>query len=220
MKKLTLIAICALLISASISIAQPPPPPPPEARTRMHEKVRTMKMWKLTEELDLSEEKAAKFFPLFNKFEKKVQAILDENDDLYRKLEGLIQAEEDGKKITTVIEQIEANEMKILKERTEFRKDAAKILDDAQIAKLVMFQHHFTRKLRQKIEERHMDKPDRPMRKGQMRPDKDEEGDGTPIGMRGGCENHKRQFGAQRGFRRCALQQSQLFDTGEDVCTT
>ena len=121
----------------------PDAPPPPLPRERF----RIMQMWKMTEVLDLDENQAAKFFPMLNNFQKKVDEIHDKNMELFNVLGGYIQAG-DKSKITGVIDQIEENEEKILLERKKFRKDAGKVLDEIQIGKLVHFQHDFPRKFR------------------------------------------------------------------------
>ena len=118
-----------------------PPPPPPR------ERFRTMQMWKLTEILDLTEDQAAKFFPKLNSFQKKVDEIHEKNMELFKVLNGYIQAGDKGK-IPDVIDQIEANEENILIERKKFRKDAGKVLDEIQVGKLVHFQFDFPRKFR------------------------------------------------------------------------
>ncbi len=217
MKKTLLLTLCGLIITATVSIAQPPPPPP-EPRARMHEKVKTIKMWKLTEELDLTEAETAKFFPLFNKFEKKIQSLHEKNDELVKKLQGYILASETGKKTANIIQQIEQNEMEILKARTDFRKDAAKILDDTKLAKLVMFQHTFHHRLRDAIWERHKMRPGE--RKGEMQRQKRDKGPGAPMGMKGEGDNQRHKFGAKHKNHNCTLQQAQPISPGEKTCAT
>ena len=160
MKKPLSISMAGILLIMSVSFAQEPEPPTPsdtpvyQYKWQIQEKIRTMKMWKLTETLELTEEQALKFFPMFKDFEKKVQAIRDENSEYLKKLNGYIMAGDEGAKMTDLINKIENNEMEILKARTQFRKDAKKILDKTQIAKLVIFQHDFPRRFRDAIHER------------------------------------------------------------------
>jgi len=152
MKKiLNIAAIIAMMFPAGAVLAQPgmggppgpPPPPPPMARERFQQ----MQMWKLTEVLEMSDEQAAKFFPMFNSFQKSVDKIRQENDDLFDKLDGYLKAEEKGK-ISGIIGQIEENEAKILDTRKKFRGDIGKVLDEIQIGKMVHFQREFPRRFR------------------------------------------------------------------------
>jgi Spy/CpxP family protein refolding chaperone len=115
-------------------------------------------MWKLTEALDLTEEQAGKFFPLFRNFQNSIDSVRQSNDELFKKLDGYITAGEKTK-IEEIITQIEKNEAKILDSRTKFRKDAAKVLDEIQIGKLVMFHHEFPRRFRDAIWDYRMHEP-------------------------------------------------------------
>lgn len=175
MKKviITTIAI-AILLPAGIVLAQPgfggpPPPPPPPNRERFQQ----MQMWKLTETLDLTDDQAAKFFPLFNSFQKEVDKIRDENDDLFEKLDAYIKTEDKGK-IAGVIDQIDKNESKILDSRKKFRLDAAKVLTEVQIGKLVHFQHEFPRRFRDAIWDCRDGGPDKGQRQKDNRPGRSE----------------------------------------------
>jgi Spy/CpxP family protein refolding chaperone len=165
MNKSLLFTISGLLITTIVSLAQPPvPPPPPEdAPPPMRERFQEMQMWKLIEVLDLSEEQSAKFFPMFHDFQKKVDAIRKENDELFKKLDGYIAAEEKDK-IEPLITQIEANESKILETRTAFRKEVAnaKVLDKIQIGKLIAFQREFPRRFWDAMWDCRMGAPGRP----------------------------------------------------------
>lgn len=183
MKKLLLLTISALLLISTSAICQPPPepqtPPPPDCE-EMREKVRTMKMWKLTEELDLTEDQAVKFFPLFRKFENEVQELRDENGELTERLKGYLIAKEEGKKIEEIIVKIEKNDVLILEARTKFRKDAGKVLDTGQIGKLIIFQHEFPKRFREAIRGGKMHHKRQPGDKpGKRR---------GPMGMRGGFD--------------------------------
>jgi len=163
MKKiLILTAVLSVLLPLSSLSAQTPPPPvppeeqminkgeaippdapPPPPRERYH----TMQMWKLTEVLDLTEDQAAKFFPKFNNFQKKVDEIRDANEKLFEKLDGYIRVE-DKKNIVKTIEEIEKNETSIMEEHKKFRKELTGVLDEIQMGKLVHFQHEFPRRFR------------------------------------------------------------------------
>ena len=189
MKKILLTAIAALLLTSTMVIAQPPdplePPPPPatpEERARMHERFCTMQIWKLTEALDMTEEQTDKFLPMFRKFQKEIDAIRVANGELFKKMEGYITAE-DKSEIEGIISQIEKNEQAILMTRTNFRKKAAKVLDEIQIGKLIMFQREFPRHFRNAIwdvQQRHGGPPEPPSGKRGKRLNKP----GAPMGMK------------------------------------
>ena len=159
MKRVLSVLIALLVLSSLTVLAQPKgpggsPPGPAMNPGEMQERFRTMQIWKLTEVLDLSEAQADKFFPMFRNFQKDVDQIKEENDELFQKLHGYIQAD-DGSKVEDLISKIEKNENKILQLRSEFRQNAAKVLDDVQLGKLIVFQHEFPRHFREVMWEIH-----------------------------------------------------------------
>ena len=157
MKKIILLA-CLIVFTISAGFTQPPPPPDPDdfpppdgagpIDDDMMQKFRTMKMWKLTEELDITEEQAAKFYPKFNAFEDKVEEFRLKNKDLLDKLRGYLIAGDEEKNITNIITQIEKNDEEILQLHKKFRDDAGKILTTEQLGKLILFQHEFPKRFR------------------------------------------------------------------------
>lgn len=149
------IIVLSTMVFSQPPVDEPPPPPgPPDAEDfeKMEERMQTFRMWKLTDELDLSEEQATSFLPKFNKFQDNVRKVRDENEEIVKKIRGLIAAEETGGKLNSYIDQIENNDMKVIKLHTEFRKEADKILTDIQMAKFVVFQHEFPKMMRKSIQ--------------------------------------------------------------------
>ncbi len=67
-----------LLISYVSLIAQEEPIGPGQARARVVEKIEAQRVAFLTSKLDLSAEEAARFWPLYNEFSKKRQALKKE----------------------------------------------------------------------------------------------------------------------------------------------
>ena len=200
MKRIVFLLCSGLLIISTAVFSQPPigdeippPPPPPEEEEMMAERFQTIQIWKLTEELDLSQEQAAKFFPLFNEFQDKVKKIRDENGELMDKLRGYVLANEDGSKVNGVIAKIEANEVRILTTMTDFRKDAAKILTDMQMAKLVLFQHEFPRQMRKAMRHAAPSAPN-PLQRGPGKVN-------PPLGMNRGERGSR--FGNMQGPGNC-----------------
>ena len=155
MKKIFIFTMTVLILS-TLAYSQPPPDfddpappaPPDEISDEMLAKFRQMKIWKMTEELDITEEQAAKFYPRFNRFEDGVEEIRLQNKELLEKLRGYLTAGEEDKKIKSLISDIEKNDEKILKLHSDFRTDVEKILTTEQLGKLVLFQHEFPKKFR------------------------------------------------------------------------
>jgi len=162
----------ALLISlcVGLSLANPPavkankpgqpaPPhgkmqPPPRNRAEIQKRIRTMKIWKLTDELDLSEDQAAKFFPKLNKFEDQNEEMHQEMHESMNRLGDLVwdekAKESDITKLITKIEDLQAQEHAMM---LQFNKDAEAILTPAQMGKLILFNQHFPEVVRDMIDE-------------------------------------------------------------------
>ena len=178
MKKMIVLA-CLMVFAISAGYTQPPPPdadefaPPDEPgpiSEEMLKKFRTMKMWKLTEELDITEDQAAKFFPKFNAFEDKVEEIRVKNNELLDKLRGYLIAAEEDKKINSIISDIEKNDEEILKLHKKFRDETGNILTTQQIGKLILFQHEFPKRFRESFQEKKRMREHRKGRVGMMGP--------------------------------------------------
>ena len=120
------------------------------------ETMRTMMIWKLTEELDLREEQADKFFPRFRKHRKEI--------DMLKTKERLL-----GKSLSqnTNNNKLTGSEVnKIIKKSTTLRKNMADleekfliesgdILDPNQQAKLGLFKQKMMKDMKGKMKKRH-----------------------------------------------------------------
>ncbi|MCX6640655.1 MAG: Spy/CpxP family protein refolding chaperone [bacterium] len=176
LKKLSLgILILGLLIPA-LSFAQPPPPPDRDShRNRMGKhrradveaRVRTMKVWKMTEEMNLTEDQAAKFFPLQNDMERKLDDLDGDRQVKMLELENEVWKEKpDGKKINDLLNALENLEKQHLDLRLKFRQDVKGILSPEQMGKMALFHDRFPGMMRDAIESyqkaRGMGRPDGP----------------------------------------------------------
>ena len=121
------------------------------------ETMRTMMIWKLTEELDLREEQADRFFPRFRKHRKEID-MLKSKERLLGK--SLSQNKNNKNKLTGS----EVN--KIIKESTTLRKkmadleekfliESGDILDPNQQAKLGLFKQKMMKDMKGKMKKRH-----------------------------------------------------------------
>lgn len=123
-------------------------------RKRAEERIRTVKIWKLTEALELTEEQAEKFFPKYHKFESRIRDLNQAREKELRKLRELTEEEEvSDKDLEKVIDECEKLGMKIFEEKKAFRKDVKGVLSSWQVARLVLFENRFPRRVREIIRE-------------------------------------------------------------------
>ena len=121
---------------------------------RRRERLNTMKMWKMTEYLELSESQAEKFFPLQRAQQLKVDELSQRRRQLHEDLEGKIR---EGKIESRDIERFVAATAELEKARIDLRaahvKAMARVLSDGQRAKFVVFDDYFVRQLRRGIQD-------------------------------------------------------------------
>ncbi len=155
MKTLKIGAIALVLAMAVTAAAQPPPPPFEEngpMRKQIREKIQTMKIWKLTEEVGLSPEQSEKFFPIYNRHQKALEEIDAQRDELVNRLERMTNSTEvPDKEIAETARRLDEIPGKILEEKTRFMKEMGPVLPLRQQAKLMVFEERFRQRLQEFI---------------------------------------------------------------------
>ena len=153
MKFNRLMIICLIWLSPQLLPAQPPPGGPFEGgpmRQKVRERINTMKIWKLTEEVGLTPEQSEKFFPLYNKHQKAMDEIMNRRAELVDKLDTLTNnpkaSDQDIQKTMNDLKNI-PNQMNDETER--FYKEIAGVLPLRQQAKLAVFEDRFLQRLQE-----------------------------------------------------------------------
>lgn len=139
-KILILGTVFMLLISGSIFSQE---------RKDGRKKIKVLKVSYITEELDLTEEEAVKFWPVYNKYEKKKTSL---HFAERRKIKKLIEnkggienlSEKDAKSIT---EKMLAIEKSSYQTQVDFLKEMSSIISYKKMVKLGMLEREFNRKL-------------------------------------------------------------------------
>ncbi|MBN8705742.1 MAG: Spy/CpxP family protein refolding chaperone [Bacteroidetes bacterium] len=151
MKTITLI-LTLLFLSAGTLQAQDDVIP-----ERQREKVKQLRIWKLTDKLNLTEEQSLKFFPAYNKNMDDQEAFRHERKkiihDLKENGDALTEA-----KVSEKVDQMLEIEQKMLTRRKEFLKSLEGILTPKQRAILVAFDAEFLKDLAKNIEKRRENK--------------------------------------------------------------
>jgi hypothetical protein len=143
--------------------AQPPPGPPPgfeggPMREKIRERIQTMKVWKLTEEVGLTSQQSEKFFPVYNRFQKSLEDIEMKRADLIDKLEKLTnQSDASDKDLENTMKALGDIPRQIMAERDKFYQDVSGILPLKQQAKLAVFEERFRQRLQQLIRDTRRD---------------------------------------------------------------
>ena len=160
MKKRWFTVVLALMMALGLSgvkvLAQPATPPPKgedrpmkqERREELRKKVELIWQQKLTEKLDLTEEEKARVFPLLRQYEERKRALRQENRELVRELEQMIEAKATAGELKKAIKALEENDGKLREVREEGFHELAKILPVEKQARYIVFQLQFRREMR------------------------------------------------------------------------
>lgn len=126
--------------------------PQPLPKERVREQIETIRMWKLTEALNLSQEQSMRFFPLFNQWERERHQLDLERNRLLDELKLVLKRERPKEKeIRTLLERLEENRVRRGEGQKDFWLQASKILTLRQRAEYLIFQRDFERRIREII---------------------------------------------------------------------
>ncbi len=151
MKKIQLLLPTLLLVS-SIALAQPGQVDKMNKGERK-EKVEAMKIAYLTNKLELTPTEAQQFWPVFNEFEAKIQAIRQSRRKDSREGQDNLDQLSD-KEVETLIDSEVAFRQKELDVMKEYHSKFKAVLPIRKVAKLYRAQEDFKRELLKKIQER------------------------------------------------------------------
>lgn len=138
-----------------------PAPSPREKRTifpsqgekeRIRKRISLIKMWRLTEELNLDEETGAKFFPIIRHYEERRRELAKRREGLLQTLKVQLRA---GKlpedKIRGMLKEWDAIRTEEQELNRKEREDLEGILSLEQQARYLIFQHEFLKEMRRMI---------------------------------------------------------------------
>lgn len=150
MRVLTVAGIALVLIGVGVEVKGQPPPPIDEAKPK--KLIETMRIWRMTEELDLSEEQISKFFP-------KLKSLDDAKEEFFTQRAGVVkdlaQLLKSAKPSIAAVEkklgELEEVEQGFEKKRAKLKRDMRDILSVEQQARLVVFEFNFEREIKEII---------------------------------------------------------------------
>lgn len=140
-KKIVILTTVFLLFLSSNLFSQ--------ERKEGRKKIKALKISFITEKLDLTEKEAVKFWPIYNKFEKKRMHLYhSERYKLKKKIEkrgGIDHLKETEAK--TITEEMLAIEKSTYQLHVDFHKEMSAIISYKKIIKLQMIEREFNKKL-------------------------------------------------------------------------
>jgi len=142
MKKVVFLSIIVPLL-----FAQPPKGQDPRV---IIEKIR---MWRLTQELDLSTEQTAALFPKLNELRKIEKKYSEEKRQVLAELKDLLDRDASDAAITTALSRYEALNRQRIEIQFEQAQEIKTILTPVQQARYLIFEDEFNREIRKMIKE-------------------------------------------------------------------
>jgi hypothetical protein len=147
--KNTICLMIVTLVAISLSFAQPGPPPP--AVEKRKEKVEALKRSYYSEKLALTPAEAEKFWPIYNEFSKKEDALRKEGKGNKKKDE---QPNFTEKEALTEIDRIAVQKKSHIDLETQFLKDCMPVLGASRTMQLTQIDRDFQRELLEHMRER------------------------------------------------------------------
>lgn len=163
-KLLTALALGALLaLMAAGAYAAPPDEPggveddlggapSPEKMQKVRERMRTLKMWQLTEALELDEKSSAKVFPVISEFDKKQEEHEVALMEGMRELKQTLDKPGSDAQVQALVERIEKSHRALQGLRDEQWQAMKKNLSSKQQGQYLLFEMQFKRQMRQMMD--------------------------------------------------------------------
>jgi len=150
-----LLSLIILFGFAAQGLAEPPDfekPPTKEQKEKVRKRIETLRMWKLTKDLDLDEKTSAQLFPLLNRYDKKRAEIEHAMQESIKELKESLREEREGQ-LRGILDRVEQNHKVMQSLRDAEWEDMKKILTIEQQARYVIFLQEFDREIRRIIAE-------------------------------------------------------------------
>jgi|UniRef100_A0A7V3VUQ3 Spy/CpxP family protein refolding chaperone len=143
MKKIIFLVLPILLLFAQEEFERKDP----------REIIERVRIYKLTEALDLSEEQAAKLFPHLKEMRKNEQEFQRQRMELLKDLKDLLNRKADESEIIKVLNRYQELQKKRMESQINEIEGIKKILTPEQQAKFLIFQEEFEQEIRELIKE-------------------------------------------------------------------
>lgn len=143
-----LLLVVLVLASAVPAFAQPAAPQ--DRREKIKQRVRALRAYTLTEQLELDEATAAKLFPALAKYDDEFDKLLLARADLQRRLEAA-GAIKDPKEVDRLVDEAVANQKALWATEEQRLAQLRKILTPAQIARVLVVLPAMERKIQNQL---------------------------------------------------------------------
>jgi hypothetical protein len=140
----------ALVFSSVTAVAQPAPDKAAQRREKIKERIRALRAYTLTAELQLDEQTAAKLFPVLAKFDNEFDKLLQDRLDIQRRLESAGTVK-DTKVVDKLIDEAVANQRALWDTEDKRLAQLRKILTPTQTARVLIVLPAMERKIQNQL---------------------------------------------------------------------
>ena len=124
----------------------------PPGKEELRERIGMMRIWKLTEALDLDEKTALRLFPVLHKYGKERAEIHESAGKDKKELKEALEEKSYGQ-IKGILERLERIQKKLQELNEEEKAELRDILTIEQQAKFILFHHDFARRVKKIVAE-------------------------------------------------------------------
>ena len=147
--------IVILILSSQVALSQPGPGSGPgPMREKIRQRIKTIKIWQLTDAVGLTPEQSEKFFPIYNKHQEAMQNLEREKQEALKRLNSLTDdpdaSDDDINKSMMGISNFTRQSMEI---RQDYMKEVSTVLSLRQQGKLLAFEEMFKKRMQKIIED-------------------------------------------------------------------
>ncbi len=128
----------------------------------IRERMDAIRMWRLTEELALSEDQSTRFFPRYNEFQDGIREINNELRETLDYMDEAIRAGQEDSVIEEMMQTVQRLENQRHERQREFINDLDDILTVTQRATLMIFETHFGDRMKRALMDMRDDMPPGP----------------------------------------------------------
>jgi Spy/CpxP family protein refolding chaperone len=157
-EKMFKIFFVVLLVAgfSTVSLAEPQEDiekqPSKEQMEKVRKRIETLKMWRLSDALDLDEKTSTSLFPLLSKYDRKRAEIEQSLRGSMKDLRESLREKREGN-LKNILDKLEENHKALQRIKEEEWSEIKKILTLEQQARFVIFQQEFEREIRKIIAE-------------------------------------------------------------------
>lgn len=140
-----------ILLPAFILLAQDFPAPPPDPDNDPRAIIEKVRIYKLTERLNLTTDQAVKFFPKLNELRKVEENFQTQKMEIIQQLRDLVRKQASAEEINNVLQRFTEIRQKKWDKETLLYQEIKSLLTPLQQANLLIFQEEFEREIRDMI---------------------------------------------------------------------